>query len=177
MDYKTFQRWDSVSNENEILYYVLKVRGGWLVSPYCKEGIGIVGITYIDDPEHRNVALPDDIDEAYKNEIKKAVDTLISHPKSFQKLVEAGKDAISPLTIALRSTNSEMRKRACNVLAEIGKESKKAIGSLLLLIKDPIPDVAKAAAAAIEKIDPETYETSVKNRKPSQTRRMQVKKT
>ncbi len=82
-----------------------------------------------------------------------AVDALFAISKA------AGADSIPALTNALVSTNTELRQRTAELLADIGPPAKAAVPFLKQRLADPEPRVVAMLAVALWKIDGQTHGT------------------
>ncbi len=69
-------------------------------------------------------------------------------------LSRIGAAAVPGLVDALRSTDSEMRRRAVTTLGRIGPDAAGAVPALVALLNDPDPRVSLAAARALGQIGP-----------------------
>jgi HEAT repeat protein len=70
-------------------------------------------------------------------------------------LVAGDADVVPVLAAALQDKDAESRREAANTLACIGPPAKAAWTALARLLRDNKPDVRKAAAQALRRIDVE----------------------
>jgi HEAT repeat protein len=87
-------------------------------------------------------------------------------PATGQPAAEAGNARPGPGSVAhlikgLGSADAAERARACNALAELGPNGKPACKDLCRVMLDGHRRVVEAAAAAVDKIDPDTHELAV----------------
>lgn len=70
-------------------------------------------------------------------------------------LARIGKDAVGPLTAALRDPNPQMRLNATRALARMGATAVDAVPALTQALRDSNEDVRQGAARALGQIGPE----------------------
>ncbi|HUE69553.1 MAG TPA: HEAT repeat domain-containing protein [Pirellulaceae bacterium] len=92
-----------------------------------------------------------------------SLEVVVPTPKSEQQLAadaltRIGPPAVPMLVEALRGTDDEVRRQACQVLVRMGPDAKEAVPELVNLLDDPDEDLRRMAATALGRIGPDAGE-------------------
>lgn len=92
-----------------------------------------------------------------------SLEVVVPAPKSEQQLAadaltRIGPPAVPMLVEALRGTDDEVRRQACQVLMRMGPDAKEAVPELVNLLDDQDEDLRRMAATALGRIGPDAGE-------------------